>query len=322
MNIVKEDPEVRAILDDAGKAIEVDVVADIKAILTHTYKPHYVGDVISSQLDVDRFDYLLRDSAMTGARYGSFDLAWFLRTLEIAKIEKPPETIQTLAVQGRRGLSALEGYLLGRHYMFKHVYFHKTIRAAEAMLRAILKRVVLLVREGKMDSPHSVISALALKQLPSLRDYLALNDFQVLSWIQDWSVTSADEILKDLSRRFQSRHIFGTVVAPRDRVEFRDKFDTLRALIGAEKLDEAYYLLEDKAEDVAYKDYFYDVNRGKESEHQEIYCTDGSGRPQPLSGHDTSVIMAAKSVLKFDEIRWYIPKEVLEKAKTSLRSYL
>ena len=85
-----------------------------------TYKPHYVTALISSQLDVDRFDYLLRDSHMTGVQYGAFDLEWMLRTLAVKSIPltstsgaEDPAELETVIIDGRRGLSSLESHLVG-----------------------------------------------------------------------------------------------------------------------------------------------------------------------------------------------------------------
>lgn len=106
------------------------------------YKPHYVTALLSSQLDVDRFDYLLRDSHMTGTQYGTFDMEWMLRTLAVKSIPFTSDAegsaeLETIVIDGRRGLSSLEAHLVGRHYMYKHVYYHKTIRAAEQMMHKI-----------------------------------------------------------------------------------------------------------------------------------------------------------------------------------------
>ena len=71
-------------------AVSPEMSEHVHQILGKTYKPHYVTALISSQLDVDRFDYLLRESHMTGAQYGNFDLEWMLRTLEVRIITLSP----------------------------------------------------------------------------------------------------------------------------------------------------------------------------------------------------------------------------------------
>ena len=80
-------------------------------------------------------DYLLRDSLMTGAKYGIYDLEWIINALAI---DEEHDRIYVAA----RGLYAVEEYLQARYYMFRQVYFHRTLRSAEAVLRAILRRAL------------------------------------------------------------------------------------------------------------------------------------------------------------------------------------
>jgi HD superfamily phosphohydrolase len=86
--------------------------------------PSFYADILSSQLDADRLDYLLRDNLMTGSRYGDYDLSWLLHALTI-----DPGT-DRLAVTPK-GVSAVETYLQARFNMYRHVYFHKVVRSAE-----------------------------------------------------------------------------------------------------------------------------------------------------------------------------------------------
>src|SRR5690606_30680039 len=94
-------------------------------------KRTFLHDVICSQLDADRFDYLLRDNLMTGSRYGHFDLEWLLQHLTVES--------NRLAATAK-GISAIETYLQGRYHMYRNVYFHKTVRSAEGMVKLALQR--------------------------------------------------------------------------------------------------------------------------------------------------------------------------------------
>ena len=80
-------------------------------------------------------DYLLRDSLMTGAKYGLYDLEWIINALQIDEGE---DRIFVAA----RGVFAVEEYLQARYYMFRQVYFHRTLRSAEAVLRSALQRAL------------------------------------------------------------------------------------------------------------------------------------------------------------------------------------
>ena len=84
-------------------------------------------------------DYLLRDSLMTGAKYGIYDLEWIINALAI------DEAADRVYVQAR-GIYAVEEYLQARYYMFRQVYFHRTLRSAEAVLRSIIRRALRFAR--------------------------------------------------------------------------------------------------------------------------------------------------------------------------------
>src|ERR1041384_1908654 len=106
----------------------------------------FYGDILCSQLDADRFDYLLRDNLMTGSRYGDYDLGWLLHAL-------------TIGAEGRRlavtfkGVSAVEAYLQSRYHMYRNVYFHKVVRSAEGMMKLVLQRARRLAVQDRLPWP-------------------------------------------------------------------------------------------------------------------------------------------------------------------------
>src|SRR5205807_9533789 len=105
-----------------------ELPARVASIVEGTFRPAALAQLVSSQLDVDRMDYLLRDSLMTGAKYGLYDLEWIINALQI---DEQGDRIYVAA----RGVYAVEEYLQARYYMFRQVYFHRTLRSAEAVLR-------------------------------------------------------------------------------------------------------------------------------------------------------------------------------------------
>ena len=78
--------------------------------------------MLSSQLDTDRIDYLLRDSKMTGAGYGTFDLEWMINALRIGEVNGDTE----VGLDSIKGFSIAEDFVMARYYMYTNVYFHKT----------------------------------------------------------------------------------------------------------------------------------------------------------------------------------------------------
>jgi HD superfamily phosphohydrolase len=91
----------------------------ITSVLKKTYAPKYISDMVSSQLDCDRMDYLLRDSYQTGTAYGLFALQRILSSLEVdAKNDR-------IIVVGEKGQTAVEDYLFSRYSMYSQVYYHR-----------------------------------------------------------------------------------------------------------------------------------------------------------------------------------------------------
>src|SRR5215831_669556 len=123
------------------KTFSAEMPRRVASIIDGTFKPMALAQLVSSQLDVDRMDYLLRDSLMTGAKYGFYDLEWIINALQI---DEDADRIYVTA----RGLHAVEEYLQARYYMFRQVYFHRTLRSAEAVLRSALRRALEIVAAG------------------------------------------------------------------------------------------------------------------------------------------------------------------------------
>ena len=113
--------------DELLRAHSAELPQKVAAIIEGKFQPAALAQLVSSQLDVDRMDYLLRDSLMTGAKYGIYDLEWIINALAI---DEEGDRIYVAA----RGLYAVEEYLQARYYMFRQVYFHRTLRSAEAVL--------------------------------------------------------------------------------------------------------------------------------------------------------------------------------------------
>ena len=320
LKIVRDDKDINKILT----CVSPEMPDHVRQILSKTYKPHYVAALISSQLDVDRFDYLLRDSHMTGVQYGAYDLDWILRTLAVQSI--PPSgaedqaKLETVIIDGRRGLSSLESHLMGRHYMYKHVYYHKTIRAAEQMLHKIIKRAASVRCDGGHIRSNEAFDKMAEGKDPSVDEYLSLDDFVLFGWIEEWSKSDLDEILSDLSRRLVRRDLLKPIVVPSTASHevYRKNHDQLQKMVKDAGYDPDYYMLEDRVSDIAYKGYMLNLEQGKVADEEEIWFVDPDGTPCRLSAED-SILTQAKNALKFQEDRWFVPVEVADTARKELQ---
>jgi HD superfamily phosphohydrolase len=212
--ISREDPELAAAL----AALEPDLPATLGAFFDKTYAPNFARKLVSSQLDVDRLDYLLRDGHYSGAGYATFDLDWIVHAIEVARL---PTGHDDLVVDYRRGMYAVEQYLFARSYMYAQVYHHKTVRAAEHMFIKTLERFAQLARSGAEPPGLPVAGAMARGEPVAVSGYLQLHDISVTMALDRWAGASgepaADAVLRDLAARLVERRLFKTIDLGDDR---------------------------------------------------------------------------------------------------------
>jgi HD superfamily phosphohydrolase len=210
--IAHSDSEVHRALE----GIASGSAARVARLVRGEHRLSYLGHAVSGTLDVDRCDYLLRDSLMTGVRYGVYDLDWLLRALSFGEIRDTEDGSPryVLAIEGRKGLPPIEGFFLARHFMYQQVYHHKAVRAAEALVRGIFVRAAELLRGGDALTPApAALVRGARGEAVTLGEYLALDDAAITSCIATW-LHGADPLLADLCRRFMSRALPKTLPLP------------------------------------------------------------------------------------------------------------
>jgi HD superfamily phosphohydrolase len=170
----------------------------------------YLAKAVSGEFDVDRCDYLLRDAHATGVRYGLYDLDWLLRSLRFAP-DIDPARAPSLAIDGAKGLPAIEAFITARLFMFQQVYLHKATRAAEWMIRAILARAVDVLRSGgRLDAVPAAVTSAARGDAIALGDYLELDDGVLWGAMHAWE-RSSDRPLADLAARIRARALYKTL---------------------------------------------------------------------------------------------------------------
>jgi HD superfamily phosphohydrolase len=264
--VLSEETEIGQLL----RAYSAELPDRIAEIIRGTFRPMALAQLVSSQLDVDRMDYLLRDSLMTGVKYGVFDLEWIIKSIEINEAD------DQLYVSAR-GLYAVEDYLQARYYMFRQVYFHRTLRAAEIILQSLLRRALSLFQNDKpvWHSPGTAFERILRGQRLTLKEHLELDDADVLYYIKQWQ-RSSDPVLADLCKRFLNRRLFKAFDLDMPDEERRSFVDAARAIVTARGFDPEYYFIEDKAGDVPH--YFYTSDHSKPK--NLIYVEDGFSRPR------------------------------------------
>ena len=258
-----EDWTRRIVLDSSTEVNQILTAFDrqlpekLASLYQHDYRPAFVSQLVSSQLDCDRMDYLLRDSLMTGAKYGLYDLEWVLHAL---RIDEPGDRIYVES----KGLYSVEEYLQARYYMFRQVYFHRTLRSAEAVLNSALNRARLLIDRGVLGfrTAGSVFEKMLAGEQASTREYLQLDDTDVMFRLKEWS-SDGDEILADLATRLMHRRLFKAIdLGPNAPDSF---WEAASEIVRGGGFDPQYYLITDRAVDIPYYGDYYTVGVDPES---------------------------------------------------------
>lgn len=194
--IIREAPDIQRLLVEFAP----NLPQQIESVYTHQHPVPLVWQLVSSQLDCDRLDYLMRDSYFTGASYGHLDLDRIVRSLDI-------DTDGNLVVS-RKGQTAVEHYLLVRYFMYAQVYNHPKNLAATWILRHAFQRAKVCFAQGQLDADETVTAWLQHPQPGlTLEHYLAADDIVFTYHLQRWQ-THPDRCLADLCSRFIHRNLF------------------------------------------------------------------------------------------------------------------
>lgn len=168
------------------------------------YGARYLHELISSQIDVDRLDYLNRDSFFTGVREGNVGAARIIKMMEICGDR---------LVVNAKGLYSVENYLISRRVMYGQVYQHKTVVAGEEVLRQALRRAKFLAAHEQAPFAPPALAFFLSSQAAEASDevwlkrYAELEDNDVLSAVKEWT-HSEDKTLALLASDFTHRHLF------------------------------------------------------------------------------------------------------------------
>lgn len=227
-----------------------DWPARITSIITGTWTGDpFVKELISSQLDVDRMDYLLRDSKMCGVTYGQFDLERLIQTITV---------VDGHVALTEKGILSAEEFLLARYFMYWNVYFHKATRSIETVLEKLMNRAVFLVRSGQTDALGFVPPALEpilADRMMTLPEYLNLDETDVLYAIKRWT-RSSDLVLADLSDRFINRRLFAGIRLDGRMEKVLQREEQMVAAVRAAGYSEVDYYFEiDQTSNVTYSYY-------------------------------------------------------------------
>ncbi len=183
-------------------------------IFTNQYKKHFLHQLVSSQLDMDRLDYLSRDSFFTGVAEGTIGIDRIIKMLNVWEDE---------LVVDVKGIYSIEKFLISRRLMYWQVYLHKTVVAAENLLINVLKRAKDLVQSG-VEVYASPAFKIFLENNFTADDfrnnfivngkrvlawYILLDDIDILMSVKQWQ-EHPDLVLSLLAKNLTNRQLFKT----------------------------------------------------------------------------------------------------------------
>ncbi|MBU0904685.1 MAG: HD domain-containing protein [Firmicutes bacterium] len=266
---------------------------DVSDVVAKTYANKQAVSLISSQIDADRMDYLLRDAYFTGVSYGHFDMERILRVM------RPREEQVVIKYSG---MHAVEDYIMSRYQMYWQVYFHPVSRSAEVILTKALHRAKELSQTDYQFSfePHHFKSF--FNHSFNLEEYLALDEGIVMTYFQAW-MKEEDEILADLCDRFVNRKLFQYIEF--DPAKDYRKLSELEQLFKKAGINPDYYLVFDSSSDLPYD--FY--RPGEEGERVPIHLLMPNDELRELSR--SSEIVEAISGKRRSDHKLYFPEDLI-----------
>jgi len=257
------------------------------SIFKDNYEKPFLHQLVSSQLDMDRLDYINRDSFFCNIREASINSKRLITMLNVVN--------GNLAIEDK-GIYSVENFLMARRLMYWQVYLHKTVIVSENLLTLALKRARYVI-SGGMDLFASSSFKHFLKKNwqkegfteRDLELFARLDDYDVLGAIKEWTHCD-DKILSDLSKRIVNRQLFKIKLG--DEIIDKAKVEELKYKVS-QKLnisfeDASYYITSGKVENKAY-------SKG----HENIYLLKKDGDVQDIAfSPDQQSISAISELMK------------------------
>ena len=224
------------------------------SIFKNEYKKKFLHQLVSSQLDMDRLDYLMRDSFFTGVSEGVISAERIIKMLTVVN--------DSLAIEAK-GIYSIEKFIVARRLMYWQVYLHKTVLAAEILLVNILKRAKELKLKGeKLFATPTLLLFLENKFTKSdfeskesiLQEFSQLDDYDIYASVKVW-MKHPDKVMSEMCSMLINRQLF--------KIELQNSaFSSEQIQATREQIKKAkhlndseidYYVFTDKVTNSAYK---------------------------------------------------------------------
>lgn len=230
-------------------------------VFENDYEKPFLHQLVSSQLDMDRMDYLNRDSFYTGVSEGVIGSDRIIEMLNV---------VDNKLVLEEKGIYSVEKFIVARRLMYWQVYLHKTVVAAEHMLINILRRAKVLVHSGEtvFASPALLLflsKRITLKDFEQdpdiLNAFAALDDYDIMGAIKVWQ-THKDPVLSLLSKGLVHRNLFKIEVSKEpfgpDRLAIERQM--AQSLFGISEEESTYFVYTNKLVNNAYNTFKENIN--------------------------------------------------------------
>jgi len=265
---------------------EVGTALRIRQMLGGEYYLSYLPRLLSSDVDVDRADFVMRDAHFTGVAYGRFDLDWLISTCTFGRSEDASER-WVVGFDERKAVRVIEQFLIARRALYDTVYHHKTVRCIEGMVALLLRRLREVLdgdssMQGVPEFVRPMIDMMRGEAVCPSRLTL-VDDFSLFVLIE--TIASGlveDNVSKDIARRIQARDLFRQIPVESKRVgEFLASPERLGELYDAIQPfvpgPSEFYLIVDQSETKMFSELAEECS----------LLVDSSGRASPIREHQS-----------------------------------
>ena len=260
-------------------------------IFKDEYPKRFLHQLVSGQLDMDRLDYLRRDSFYTGVTEGNIGSARIIKMLNV--------TDDHLVVESK-GIYSIENFLTSRRLMYWQVYLHKTSVACEKMLISTLLRAKELASQGVelFASPalrfflYNRIDKDEFYNNPAcLENFIQLDDNDIWTALKVWS-THEDKVLSILSQGLIDRHLFKVEISssPLTKSQKDELIEKISTHLQISKKEASYFLCTSTIENNMYK---------KEDDSIEIIFNDGTTKNIADASDMLNISLLSRKVKKY-----------------------
>ena len=223
------------------------------AIFNNEYPKKFLHQLVSSQLDMDRLDYLARDSFFSGVVEGQVGSERILKMLDV---------VDDQLVVEEKGIYSIEKFIVARRFMYWQVYLHKTVLSAEFMLVNALRRAQTLARSGASlhCSPalhyflyNQVKQEELISKPEALQHYASLDDFDIAAALKVWQ-HHEDRVLATLAEQLVNRRLFKIEIqrTPFEAQRVDNEVDRISAKYSFTKEEADYFVIRSSVDNRAY----------------------------------------------------------------------